>query len=114
MKHLKYAEKTLLVGDDAADLLTEYAAALAREHSADTVTLKGFGADSDDVEATFVLDSGTILMSESTHTSIPEPDNTEAVDYMRQRLRELTEPNTVEPLEEMPDTDEVDRMMREL
>jgi hypothetical protein len=97
MKHVTYADKSVLVGDEAADTLTEYAALLARHESADTVTLHAYGADSDDVDATFVLDAGTILMSETTHSSIPEPDNSDEIMRMREQMLRLSSPNPVQP-----------------
>jgi hypothetical protein len=100
MKHVTYAEKSLLIGDEAADTLTKYAAVLANLGRADTVTLKAFGADGDDVEATFVLDQGTILMAETTHSSIPEPDNGEAVRGMRESMMRLSSPPPVLPAED--------------
>jgi hypothetical protein len=103
MKHVTYAEKSLLIGDEAADTLTEYSAMLANLGRADTVTLKAFGADGDDVEATFVLDQGTILMAESTHSSIPDPDNAEAVRGMRETMMRLSSPaGALPPDETMP------------
>jgi hypothetical protein len=110
MKHITYAHKSLLVGDEAADTITEYAAALARHGSADTVTLAAYGADGDDVEGTFVLDQGTVLMAETTHSSIPEPDNADVVMQMRGNILRLSPPNPVQPPDEtMPATyDELD------
>jgi hypothetical protein len=100
MKHITYADKSLLVGDEAADTITEYAAALARHGSADTVTLAAYGADGDDVEGTFVLDQGTVLMAETTHSSIPEPDNADAIMQMREKILRLTSPTPVRPDDE--------------
>lgn len=100
MKHVTYAEKSLLVGDEAADTLTEYSALLAKHGSADTVTLTAFGADGEDVEATFVLDQGTILMAETTHSSIPEPDNAEVVREMREKMMRLSSPPVAVPSDE--------------
>lgn len=97
MKHVTYAEKSLLVGDEAADTITEYTALLARHGSADRVTLKAFGVDGNDVEATFVLNQGTVLMAESTNSSIAEPDNTEAVRDMREKIDRLSSPPSVSP-----------------
>ncbi len=90
MKHVTYGEKSLLVGDEAADLLLEYAAALAKNQSADTVTLHAFSQDGQEVDASFLLDQGTSVMAETSHTSLPDPDNGEAVDYMGQALSVLT------------------------
>ncbi|MGC5171663.1 hypothetical protein ACPW96_19830 [Micromonospora sp. DT81.3] len=97
MKHITYAQKSLLVGDAAADALTEYAAAVAAHATADTVTLSAYGADGADVEATFVLDAGVVIMAETTTSSIPEPDNDEAVEYMRSRTRMLNAPPPSRP-----------------
>ena len=41
MKHVTYSDKSLLVGDIAADLLMRYAAALANTNGADTVDIRG-------------------------------------------------------------------------
>lgn len=100
MKHITYSEKSLLVGDEAADVLLEYSALLARHDSADTVTLHAFGADADEVDATFVLNQGTVLMAETTHTRMPEPDNSEAVMHMREKMLRLTSPAPVSPDDE--------------
>ncbi|RFA18842.1 hypothetical protein [Subtercola boreus] len=98
MKHVTYAQKSLLVGDEAADTLAPYSALLAKHHSGDTVTLSAYDADGDDVEATVVLDQGTNLMAESTHSSIPEPDNAEAVRVMREKMMALSSPPLAQPM----------------
>ncbi|MDX2376722.1 hypothetical protein M4I32_07905 [Microbacterium sp. LRZ72] len=90
MKHITYAEKSLLIGDEAADLLVEYAAAVAAEDTSDTVALHAFGADGQEVSATFVLNSGTNLMAETVSGSMSEPDNTDAVRDLRRKHEELT------------------------
>ncbi len=95
--HITYAHKSLIVGDEAGTLITEYAAALARALSADTVTLRAIGADGDDVEAIFVLDSGTVLMAETASTSVAEPDNAEAIAYMQEKTRLLNTPQRATP-----------------
>jgi hypothetical protein len=100
MKHLTYSDKSLLVGDEAADVLLEYSAVLGKHGTADTVTLHGFGADADEVDATFVLNQGTVLMAETSHTSMEEPDNAEAVMEMREKILRLTSPSPVTPNDE--------------
>ena len=94
MKHLTYADKSLLIGDDTADLLLEYAAALATGHAGDTVTLNAISSDGDEVEATLLLGQGAPVMAETSTTKAPEPDNTDANRYLRGeitglRLRDL-------------------------
>ena len=86
VKHLTMADKSLLVGTEAADLLTQYAALIARIGSGDAVTLRAVGVDGEEVEATFVLNSGTVLIAESSRSALPEPDNSSAVEYLRDRL----------------------------
>lgn len=86
MKHITFAEKTLFVDDDTADCLVEYAAALGAAGTADTVRVRGIGGDGNEVEADFVLNPATNLMSESTNSDAGPPANDEAVAYMRRRI----------------------------
>ena len=99
MKHVTYAEKSMLMGTEAADLLLEYAAAVIRVHSADTVELKAIGSDGNSVEATFLLGEGAPLMVETASTDVQEPDNSAAIAYMRERLHLMTSPPVVMAVE---------------
>jgi hypothetical protein len=92
MKHVTYAEKSLLMGDDAADTLLEYARLLADNDRADTVTLRSLSPDGNTVEASFLLTVSTILMVESTNSDIAPPDNGHAVEDMRDRIEGITHP----------------------
>jgi hypothetical protein len=75
MKHVTTADKSLLIGDEAAEMLVSYAALLGQHNSADDVTLSAYGSDGDPVEVTFLLNSGTTLVIESSESEVPEPDN---------------------------------------
>jgi hypothetical protein len=86
------ADKSLLVGDQAADTVARYAALLARHNSGDTVDLHAVSSDGDEVDATLVLNSGTSLMVETTHSNLPEPDNTTAIEYMQGKIQLLESP----------------------
>ena len=97
MKHLTYADKSLLVDDETAELIVKYAVALGAAGTADSVELRGFGADGDEVVGSFVLNGGTVLMAETVHTSMNDPENTAAIEYMRARLARLQSPPTVQP-----------------
>jgi hypothetical protein len=108
MKHVTYAEKSLLVGDEAADVLLEYAAALARTGEADTVNLAALGAEGNDVVATFLLGPATVLMAETANTTVNEPDNSAVVDYMRERITTLSTPPPARPYGD-DDLDRIDR-----
>ena len=90
----------MLVGNDAADLVVRYAAALASNRIGDAVTLNVYNAEGTSAEATLLLDTGAPLMVESLHTDLPEPDNSEAVEYMASRMRELADSVAAPPAEQ--------------
>lgn len=92
MKHLTYTDKSLLVGDAVADLLTRYTALAADQGHTDTVDVHGFGADGQEVVATYVLTAGTSLMAETVSTSMEEPDNAEAEAYLIKAIELITNP----------------------
>lgn len=81
------ADKSLLIGDEVADLLISYGALLGKVGSADHVLVRSIGVDGEEVEANYLLNSGTVLMVESTRSKLPEPDNGEAIAYMQDRLQ---------------------------
>jgi hypothetical protein len=97
MKHLTYSDKSLLVGDEAADVLLEYAASLATAKIGDNVTLNAISGDGQEVEATFLLDTGAPLMVETASSKLLEPDNSEVVEYMRRRIIQLASPVAAAP-----------------
>ncbi len=104
MKHITFGDKSLLVGDQAADLMIEYASLLSSNGDSDTVTLHAVGPDGNEADATFLLDTGTPLMIETTNSSMPEPDNSDAVSYMQEKMMLLSSPPPVRPHNEtMPD-----------
>lgn len=90
MKHVTFTDKSLLVDDVTADLLIEYAALLVIHGLADAVEVHAYSSDGDEVEAKFLLSAGAPLMAETTHTSITDPQNDEAIDYMRGRMEALS------------------------
>ncbi len=100
MKHVTFADKSLLVDDQTADVILEYAALLARQGDADNVTIHAFNEDGQEVEATLLLDAGAPLMAETTHTSLPDPDNGEILTYMREQLIRRSAPAPVAPDED--------------
>lgn len=65
---------------------------------ADTVTLRAIGADGNEVEATFLLNSGTELMTETTNTAALAPRNDEVVGYMQERTRLILTPPQGQPV----------------
>lgn len=97
MKQVKFAEKSLLMGDDAADSLIEYGRALAETGQADSVTLRAIGADGNTVDATLLLSASSILMVESTNSAVDPPENDEVVRYLRERTDALMRPPALKP-----------------
>jgi hypothetical protein len=108
MRHLTFADKSLLVGDEVADLLMEYATLVVSGGHADTV--RAFGADGQEVVATLLLDQGVPLMAETSQSSMVEPDNAEALEYLRGRIRLMTSPLLVELVDDsmVPQADDLD------
>lgn len=94
MKHLTIADKSLLLGDGTADLLVEYAKLLGQQGSADSVEVHAISGDGNEVFATFLLNGGLTLVTETTTSSLPEPDNEKADQYMQTQIVRLNEQNT--------------------
>lgn len=97
MKHVTYGEKSLLMSDDSADCLLEYAKALALDGSSDTVRLRAVGADGNEVEATLLLTPNVSIVAETTSAVMQPPENREAVAYMQERIALLTHPRNITP-----------------
>jgi hypothetical protein len=104
MMHLTFADKDLLLGTETAELVVEYAAALARMHTADTVRVHAYGADGDKVEALLLLDEGAPLMVETSNSDLPEPDNERAITYMRDRMDGLDGSRQALPVDPVDET----------
>lgn len=92
-----FADRALLIGDTAADLLLEYAAALSSAGQVDTVRLHAISPQRTEVEAGLLLDSATTLMIETTNTVAEEPANTAAEHYMQERIHKLTHASLTSP-----------------
>ena len=90
MMHVTFADKSLLMGDDAAEVLLAYATALARAGEADQVTVRAIGGDGNEVDVHMLLNAGTIIASESTNSAVDAPDNRDNVTDIRRRLGRLT------------------------
>lgn len=92
MKRIIYGETSWLVGDDAADTVLLYAVELAQRDSAasvDLTVLDGAGAEQ---TVKFLIGPATMMMAETTWSSLPEPDNSTAVDRMRELLELMVHP----------------------
>jgi hypothetical protein len=110
MMHVTYSDKTLLIGDEATNLMMEYTAALVNASKADTVDINAWSDDGQEVVATFLLQTGAPVMAETVHTSMNEPDNWEAVAYMREHLAKLQHERPPVQQESTADVHQVDEM----
>jgi hypothetical protein len=97
MKHVTYAEKTLLVGDEMADVLLEYAAQLSSDGDGEALDVRAISGDGDEVVATFLLGGGVPLMAETTTSTLPEPDNAELVERVRTDIARRQRPADIQP-----------------
>jgi hypothetical protein len=111
MKHVTYSEKSLLVDDDAAEALIEYARLLAQSGDSDTVTLSAIGADGNNVDATFLLTPSTILMVETANSSASPPPNPKTTQWLRDRISRYSAINSPGPEEDPLAPDSDDEMM---
>lgn len=105
MKHVTFGEKSLLVDDETADWLLEYATALAVAGSSDHVTIDAVGSDGNAVSASFLLNSGTEMMTETANSNLVPPANPESVRYMKERTSALRDPPFAQPFTAEPPMD---------
>lgn len=102
MKHVTFADKSLFIDDETADLLIAYANAIGRENSSDTVRLRAIGADGNEVEVELLLNSAAQMATETTNSVAEAPRDEGTVEYLRSRLNALLNPPNVrahEPVE---------------
>ena len=92
MKHVTYADKALFLDDESADWLMEYARALGVAGMTDSISLRVIGVDGNEVDATFLLNPNTELVTQTTRNSLDDPKNDAAVGYMQERTRLIVAP----------------------
>jgi hypothetical protein len=92
MKHVMFAEKSLLMGDEVADCLLEYARLLGENSSTDTVTIRAISPDGNTIDAAFLLNGASVMLIESTNSTVDPPPNDEAVQYMQDRIEQILNP----------------------
>jgi hypothetical protein len=92
MKRIIYGETSWLIGDDAADTVLQFAVELAQRDSAAAIDLTVLDAAGAEQTVRFLIGPATMMMAESTGSSFPEPDNTAALDGMRDQLDLMAHP----------------------
>ena len=85
-----FGQKAIFLGDDAADALVSYAAHVAQLRTGDSVDLRGINTEGNEITTTFLLNPGTTLTAETTNMGIAEPDNGEAIAYIRERIKSFS------------------------
>lgn len=80
------------MGDDAADAVIEYAVALGRKDSADSVSLNVLNLRGEPQVVVFLLGPATMMTSESVESEFDEPDNALAVKHMAERTTRTLPP----------------------
>jgi hypothetical protein len=91
MKRVRYGDEAVMIGDEFGELLLEYAAALARNNTAEPLHFNAVNSEGQ-VSASFLLGPASQLTVLETRSDLPEPDNSEAEAVMRGRLKELSFP----------------------
>jgi hypothetical protein len=86
VKHVWFGQKALFLGDDAADALVSYAAHVAQLRTGDSVDMRGINTEGNEITTTFLLNAGTTLTAETTSFTLPDPDNSAAIQYIRGRI----------------------------
>jgi hypothetical protein len=86
MRRVTLVDRPLLIGNEAAELLLDYAALIAQLGRGDSVRLNAIGTDGEDVAIGVLLTSGSTMLVESAASLLPEPDNAVAIAYLTERL----------------------------
>jgi hypothetical protein len=89
MREVAYAGGTFVTGDDIAEALLEYAAELANAARAATVHVPARGTLGQDVDVAIVIGPSSQLMSAPSDLASDEPDGTQFLDDVHDRLEEL-------------------------
>lgn len=98
MKLVTYGERSLLMSNECADALIEYAAALGAEGLAATVSMSAIGPEGEEEFVTFLLNPATTMLVESATSHRILPANDDVVRFMRERTRLLREPPPAQPV----------------
>ena len=78
------------MGNEVADLLMRYAALIAQISGGDSVKVNAIDGSGDEVVATLLVNSGTVMSDATTNSTQPEPDNAALEQYLRQRIASYT------------------------
>jgi hypothetical protein len=92
VKRITYVGTAVLVDDDFGSLLLEYAAALARGGTSETIQFLGLvESDAQEEEVTFIVGPASEIVVERLADGGPAdpPDNAGIGEFMKERIQEL-------------------------
>jgi hypothetical protein len=92
VKRITYVGTAVLVDDEFGSMLLEYAAALARDGTSETIEFRAVNEqDLREQEVSFIVGPASEIVVErlSDEISTPAPDNAETLAGMRERIEEL-------------------------
>jgi hypothetical protein len=92
VKRITYVGTAVLVDDDFGGMLLEYAAALARDGSSETILFRGVNEqDLREQEVSFIIGPASEIVVEKLpdDTSAQAPDNAETMARMQAKIEEL-------------------------
>ena len=95
MKRISYGGASFLTADRIADSLLQLVAAIRDCHGAEMVELPAVGSDGEPVVVQLVVSPTSEIMSMSegvpdTGSGSTEPDTTDVVDYLLDRIQDLS------------------------
>ena len=92
MKRITYVGTSVLVANDFGELMLEYAAALARNGTSETITFLGVNEhDLREEEVSFIVGPASEIVVEGLPDDTPAvaPDNADMFAHMQRRIQEL-------------------------
>ncbi len=106
MRRIHYAGDTLLLGDDVADALMDYAARLARQDSAVTITIRALDDGGTEHAVDILVGPATMMTATHVDSDLPEPDNAAVVADLARRVSLLESPPAGQGVEQPEHFDE--------
>ena len=110
MKHIHYDGATILTGDDVADAVIEYAAALSGGDRADTVAVPSVAPDGTLTTTKILIGPASELVVEDADDDVLETEDAEFVQQLRAAARTFghSEPIHAAERAELDDPDQLD------
>jgi hypothetical protein len=89
MKQMQYGDRSWYLGDAAADLVMEYAVAMAAGEKADAVRMNVLDRAYDPVTMDVLIGPATMMTATLVMLDEAEPDNADLMSELRRRLDDM-------------------------